>query len=76
MFLDRSRPLYRAAGHYPLGPIDVKHWIPFVADKFREGERTASEAMVREICELTHGHPFYTQHLCHVLWELCNRERR
>ena len=49
----------------------MKHWIPFVADKFREGKRTASEAMVREICELTHGHPFYTQHLCHVLWELC-----
>lgn len=23
------------------------------------------------VCELTQGHPFYTQHLCHVLWELC-----
>ena len=23
------------------------------------------------MCELTHGHPFYTQHLCHALWELC-----
>ena len=23
------------------------------------------------MCELTEGHPFYTQHLCHVLWELC-----
>ena len=20
---------------------------------------------------MTQGHPFYTQHLCHVLWELC-----
>jgi hypothetical protein len=26
------------------------------------------------VCELTHGHPFYTQHLCHVLWELCEPE--
>jgi len=26
---------------------------------------------IHEVCELTQGHPFYTQHLCHVLWELC-----
>ena len=28
MFLDRSRPLYRAGGHYPLGPIEEKQWAP------------------------------------------------
>lgn len=26
---------------------------------------------IHAICELTQGHPFYTQHLCHALWELC-----
>ena len=26
MVLDRNRPLYRAGGHYPLGPIAEKHW--------------------------------------------------
>src|SRR5205814_4326643 len=29
------------------------------------------ERAIHEVCELTQGHPFYTQHLCHALWELC-----
>jgi hypothetical protein len=71
MFLDRSRPLYRAAGHYPLGAIAAEHWTPFVGRKFREGDKVISEDAIRAICTLTEGHPFYTQHLCHALWELC-----
>ena len=27
--------------------------------------------LIHKLCDLTQGHPFYTQHLCHVLWELC-----
>ncbi|MGC9944967.1 MAG: ATP-binding protein [Bryobacteraceae bacterium] len=71
MFLDRSRPLYRAAGHYPLGSIATAHWIPFIGKKFREGERPIADREIRRVCELTEGHPFYTQHLCHALWEIC-----
>ena len=26
---------------------------------------------VRTVCDLTGGHPFYTQHVCHAIWELC-----
>ena len=34
MVLDRNRPLYRAGGHYPLGPIAEVHWQPFVRQRF------------------------------------------
>lgn len=71
MFLDRSRPLYRAAGHYPLGAIEPVHWIRFIARKFREGKKPIAEEVIQGICKLTEGHPFYTQHLCHVIWDLC-----
>jgi len=27
--------------------------------------------VVQELCATTGGHPFYTQHLCHAVWELC-----
>jgi AAA+ ATPase superfamily predicted ATPase len=70
MFLDRSRPLYRSAGHYPLGPIDTKHWTPFIGKRFRDARKKIDNATIAEICRLTEGHPFYTQHLCHVVWEL------
>ena len=71
MVLDRNRPLYRAGGHYPLGPIAEKHWQPFIRQRFADADKGIGEAHIHQVCELTQGHPFYTQHLCHVLWELC-----
>lgn len=71
MFLSSDRPLYRSAGHYPLGAIAAIHWIPFIRRKFLEDERKISEPRILEIHDLTQGHPFYTQHLCHALWERC-----
>jgi len=71
MFLDQSRPLYRSGSHYPLGPIATMHWIPFVRARFRRSDKSIDAEHVRGICEITGGHPFYTQHLCHAVWELC-----
>jgi len=70
MFLDQSRPLYRSAMHYPVGPIETKHWQPFIAKRFADAKKSFSKALISELCERTQGHPFYTQHLCHVLWSL------
>lgn len=71
MFLDDSRPLYRAGGHYPLGPIAPSQWLPFIRERFEQAGKQISDERIGDICELTEGHPFYTQHLCHALWELC-----
>lgn len=71
MFLDQNRPLYRSGAHYPLGPIETSAWLPFVRKRFERTGRRISRERVVELVELTDGHPFYTQHLCHALWELC-----
>jgi hypothetical protein len=71
MFMDRSRPLYRAGGHYPLGPIAEADWLPFISRRFSAARKKISPALVHSICDRTQGHPFYTQHLCHAVWELC-----
>ncbi len=70
MFLGPSRPLYRAAAHYPLGPIATEHWKPFIASRFRKANKKIGMRQVASLCEQTEGHPFYTQHLCHVLWAM------
>ena len=69
MFLDTNRPLYRAAGHYPLGPIATEHWVPFIRERFEQIDKAISDALIEQLCTLTEGHPFYTQHLAHALWE-------
>ncbi len=72
MFMDSRRPMYRSGAHYPLGLIAQEHWQTFIADKFSgTGKRIGAET-IAALCRLTEGHPFYTQHLCHPLWELCD----
>ncbi|MFQ5769692.1 MAG: ATP-binding protein, partial [bacterium] len=71
MFLDKSRPLYRAGGHYPIRAIKVEYWLPFLKKKFLQADKVIADEQIHKVCYLTEGHPFYTQHLCHVIWELC-----
>ncbi|QBG48506.1 ATP-binding protein [Verrucomicrobia bacterium S94] len=71
MFMDSQRPMYRSGSHYPLGLIAEDHWQDFIAGKFAETGKRISPEVISAICQLTEGHPFYTQHLCHPLWELC-----
>jgi len=72
MFLDSKRPLYRSAQHYPLRAIDEAAWQPFIRDRFEQAGKSISESVIHEVCQITEGHPFYVQHLCHVLWERCD----
>ena len=70
MFMDRGRPLYQTAGHYPIGAIATEHWVPFVTERFEQAAKTVGEGVVEALCERTEGHPYYTQHLAHALWEI------
>ena len=70
MFLNVSRPLYRAAGHYPIGMIAAEHWLPFVRERFETADKQIGDRLIVELVSLTEGHPFYTQHLAHALWEI------
>ncbi len=72
MFMDSQRPLYRSGAHYPLGLIAEEHWQTFIDEKFTATGKGISAATITALCQLTEGHPFYTQHLCHPLWELCD----
>ncbi|MBN2071723.1 MAG: ATP-binding protein [Candidatus Krumholzibacteriota bacterium] len=74
MFLDQNRPLYRSGGHYPIGPIDLESWKPFIRNHFQSSGKSIEDSYITMICEHTGGHPFYTQHLCHAVWELCEQD--
>lgn len=71
MFLKASKPLYRSAAQFPLGPILEDDWRPFIRERFRKGEKNINNREIHSVIELTQGHPFYTQYLCHNLWERC-----
>lgn len=75
MITDRSRPLYRSGGHYPLMSIRLEHWLPFIKSKFESSTRWIAPELIQAICDLTQGHPFYTQHLCHAVWERTDEQQ-
>jgi hypothetical protein len=70
MFLNKSSPFYRSSKTYPLKSIETSDWIPFLKKHFKKGERKVSENALNKICEITEGHPYYTQHFCSTLWGL------
>lgn len=69
LFLDRTRPLYRIGAHYPLKSITTNDWIPFIKERFDLGKIKITDEQITMVCQITDNQPFYTQHLCHVLWE-------
>lgn len=70
LFQNRNRPLYQSAGFYPLGPIHTADWTPFVQERFEAAGKPMARAHIEALCALTDGHPFYTQHLAHAVWEI------
>ncbi len=75
MFIDKSRPLYRSARHYPLQSIAEDEWLPFIRERFERYNKHITDTQIRIICAPSQGHPFYVQHLCFILWELCEQEK-
>ena len=73
MFLDKARPLYRSAAHYPIGAIEAKHWVPFISRRFQKADKAFPKDLIRDLCSRTEGHPFYTQHLCSLVWSMTEK---
>jgi hypothetical protein len=44
--------------------------VPFIQKRFHDAGKQITADDARALCRLTEGHPFYTQHLCHTLWEM------
>ncbi|MFC1616609.1 ATP-binding protein [Candidatus Margulisiibacteriota bacterium] len=74
MFLNKDQPLYRIGAQYPIHAISDKEWYSFLIDKFALGKIKISEEILCKLMELTHGHPFYVQYLCHTVFELCEKD--
>jgi len=69
LFNSPSKPFFKSGRHYPLEVIQKKDWIPYIKRRFKEGNKNIDQENINNILRLTDCHPFYTQHLCHELWE-------
>lgn len=61
---------FRAAKSYGLGPIPKDLFAEYVQGRFAATEIPIGGGTVDKILEFTEGHPYFTQQLCHEVWNL------
>jgi len=74
IFADKTKPLYRIGKPLYLGPIPAKDFADFIKRKFESTQIHLSETVAHEILSTTECHPYYTQQLCHEIWNLLGPE--
>lgn len=71
MFNDKNRPLYRAGKPFNLGRIPEDEFSQFIKERFKAGGLGISKEVISQILKQTQCHPYYTQQLCHDIWNQC-----
>lgn len=71
LFLDKNKPLYRIAKSVPLGKIPAGKFKTFIHSRFKSVDMDIEESLIEQILKLTACHPYYTQQLCHEIFNIC-----
>jgi uncharacterized protein len=70
IFANKNRALYRVGKSFNLGKILPEEFASFIAERFRSTGMEIDDATVAKILEISESHPYYTQQLCHELWNI------
>ena len=69
IFRNKNRPFYWFGKHFPLEKISRNEFASFIQERFANTGLQITAPVVSEILDVTEDHPYYTQLLCHILWE-------
>jgi hypothetical protein len=75
IFQNQNRPFYRFGKHFPLGKIPEEEFALFIESRFADTGFRVEEGVPERILAVTENHPYYTQVLCHVLWDRLRDEK-
>lgn len=75
LFRNKNRPFYRFGKHFPLEKIPEDEFAKFIQTRFEETGFQTGPDVVREILHAADDHPYYTQLLCHILWDRNQQEK-
>lgn len=70
IFRNPDSPFYKSALPVPIGTIARADFVPFLVDKFGQGNRMASENFVHAVLDMVADNPGDAQELCNCLWEI------
>lgn len=70
MFENLNAPFYKFAKPFPLEKIPVPEFKSFILTRFNEEHVRIDSSIVDSVLAFTNGHPYFTQQLCHELWNM------
>ena len=70
LFLDKNKPLYRIAKSVPLSKIPEQKFKSFIRSRFKSVDMVIEENLIEQILKITASHPYYTQQLCHEIFNI------
>jgi AAA+ ATPase superfamily predicted ATPase len=70
LFSDKNKPLYRIAKPVPLGKIKSEKLKTFIHSRFKSIDITIDLNLIDEILKITACHSYYTQQLCHEIFNV------
>ena len=75
IFQNKNRPFYRFGKHLPLQKIPRNEFSAFIQRRFAGTGVQIAAPVVDEVLDTTEDHPYYTQLLCHILWNRIREEK-
>ncbi|MEW5766053.1 MAG: ATP-binding protein [bacterium] len=70
IFTNRKKPLYNIGKMLTLKKIPAENMAEFIRNRFNHTQHSITEEVIEEILSLTENHPYFTQMLCHEIWDL------
>jgi len=70
IFNDKGRPFYKSCKSIPLEEMPEDEFTEFLAARFEDGDLDIPRSIISRILQVTKCHPYYTQQLCHEVWNL------
>ncbi|RKX17210.1 MAG: ATP-binding protein, partial [Candidatus Zixiibacteriota bacterium] len=70
VFQKRNAPFYRFGEVMYLGKIDTIYLVKFVVQRFVSTNKEISEKLAATLVNFVKNHPYYTQQLAYILWNI------
>ncbi len=75
IFSDKNKALFRIGKSFNLGKIPQKEFAAFIRDKLKKTGIKISDDITKKILGISESHPYYTQQMCHEIWNLCKSRK-
>ena len=75
LFSNSRSPFYKSAALFDIGKIDDEDFIPFLKERFKSGNRSIDNQILKRIIELSGNVSGDVQELCDALWTVTDHNK-